>query len=130
IGMLKSNPLSSTKEMEVWFTPLFFKLENGILETGRMDALAAGSVHFCSWGNINLVKDRIDMILGLTADTLKRVFGLKQISKSYVLKIPITGSIHDPKLAASAGAAKIAALIAAQRAPKGAGGLLNIFLQP
>lgn len=130
IGMLKNSPLSGTKEMTVWFTPLFFKLENGLLQTGRMDALAAKSVRFCTWGNVDLVKNRLDMTLGLTSETLQRAFGLKQVSDSYVLKIPITGSIQDPKLAVSAGAAKIAALLAAQHAPKGAGGLLNLFLQP
>lgn len=130
ISMLKNNPLARTKEMTVWFAPLFFKLENGVLQTGRMDALAAKSVRFCTWGNIDLVKDKLDMTLGLTAETLKKAFGVKRITDNYVLKIPITGSIRDPKLGVAAGAAKIAALVAAQHAPKGAGGLLNLFLQP
>lgn len=129
IGMLKTSPLTQAKEMDVWFTPLYFKLENGVLETGRMDALAAKSIRFCSWGNVDLVKEKLDMTLGLTAETLKSVFGLKMLSDGYVLKIPITGSIRSPKLSVGAGAAKIAALLAAQNAPKG-GGLLNLFLQP
>ncbi len=130
IGMLKGSPLVKTKEMDVWFTPLFFKLENGVLQTGRMDALAAKSVRFCTWGNVDLAKDKLDMILGLTAETLKRVFGLKLVTEEYVLKIPITGTIQSPKLAVASGAAKIAALVAAEHVPKGAGGLLNLFLQP
>lgn len=132
ISLLKNDFFSRTKEMEVWFTPLFFSLDNGLVQTGRMDALAAGKIRFCTWGNIDLNRDKVDMILGLTAETLRFSFGLKRVPSDYVLKIPITGTIRHPKVAAAAAAAKIAALIAAQHAPGGGlkGGLLNIFMQP
>ena len=129
IGLLKSSPLKRTREMEVWFTPVYFKIENGMLQAGRMDALAANSVRFCTWGTINLVNEKLNMILGLNSETLKRVFGLKMITHEYVLKIPITGSIQKPKLAVGTAAAKIAALVAAEHT-QGSKGLLNLFLQP
>jgi len=128
ISLLKNGSLSRTREMEVWFTPLFFKLENGVVQTGRMDALAASSIRFCTWGDMDLSKNRIKMILGLTADTLKNAFGLKKLSNDYVLKIPITGTIEQPKLDTGSAAAKIAAMLATEHAP--GGGILNIFLQP
>jgi hypothetical protein len=129
---LKGNPLSKTKQMSVWFTPLSFSIENGVLHSGRMDALIANSVHLCTWGSIDLQTQKLHMYLGIPADTLKSAFGLKNLSANYVLKIPIRGSVKDPDLKTNSATAKIAAMVAAQQIPKkGAvlGGLVNAFAQ-
>ncbi len=132
VSLLKNNFFSRTKEMEVWFTPLFFKLQNGVMQTNRMDALAAQAIRFCTWGNIDLVNDKLDMVLGFTAETLRDTLRIKRVPTDYVLKIPMTGTIQKPKLAVAAGAASIAALLAAKHLPGGgyAGGLVNTFMQP
>lgn len=131
IGLLKMQPFVKAKEMQVWFTPLTFRLKDSILFTERMDALAAGSLRFCTWGNLNLEKESIDMILGLTAETLRKL-GIKRVPSTYVLKIGLNGTIDHPKLAIAAGTAQLAALIAAQHKAGGgvSGGLLNLFTQP
>jgi hypothetical protein len=132
VSLLKNDFFTHTKEMEIWFTPLSFKLTNGIMQTNRMDALASDTIRFCTWGNIDLVKDNLNMVLGFTAETLRSTFHIKRVPSEYVLQIPMTGTIQKPKLAVAAGEAKIAALLAAQHAPGGgfSGGLVNIFTQP
>ena len=95
-----------------------------------MDALVANSLHLCSWGDIELEKGRLDMSLGLTADTLRKAFGIRNLADDYVLKIQLKGTVAEPKLATSAALAKIAALLAAQKTAKGLpGGIVNLFTQ-
>lgn len=130
LSLLKSNRLSGSEEMEAWFTPLQFKVEKGELEADRMDALFADSIHLCTWGKIDLVHNLLDMYLGLPSDTLARSFGIQNLPRNYVLKIPIEGSPQNPEIGTKAAAAKIGALIAAQQIPKKGsifGGLFNAF---
>ena len=130
ISLFKNKFLFGTKEMTIWFSPLYFRLQNGLLQTSRMDALVADTIHICSWGNIDWIHDRLDMNLGLPADTLKSAFGIDPLPREYVLKIPISGSTQNPKLATGTALAKIAALLAAQKTPhKLSNGILNIFTQ-
>ncbi|HSX26675.1 MAG TPA: hypothetical protein VLE89_06685 [Chlamydiales bacterium] len=125
IRFLKAKRLSDAKEMNAWFTPLSVHFENGTLHTGRMDALLADSIHICTWGNIDLIHDRLNIILGLPADTLSQSFGIQNLSENYVLKVPIHGSTQEPELDKGPAAAKIAALLAAQQIPGKKGGLLG-----
>lgn len=129
IGLLKERSRASL--MDVWFTPLFFELANGDLKTGRLDALIDGSIRICTWGTIHLIDDQMDMILGLTAQTLRNSFGVKNLPEEYVLKIPLTGSTRKPNLATGTAAAKIAALLAAQKTPHTwlSGSILGVFTQ-
>ncbi len=130
MALLKSENLSNLKQMNAWFTPVEFSVRDGEVRTGRTDLLLADSVHLCTWGDINLARDQIDMSLGLPADTLSKAFGLKNLPSHYVLKIPIRGPTQDPDIETGPAAAKIAALLAAQNLPKktGAfGGIVNLF---
>lgn len=132
ISLLKLNPLSKTREMNVWFTPLVFQVENGVVHTDRMDALVADSIHVCTWGYIDLVKDKVHINLGIPADTLQKTFKIKNLSDSFVLKVPIRGSTKEPDMDKGPAAAKIAAMIAASQIPKKNGvfgSLVNAFTQ-
>lgn len=132
ISLLKATPLLDAKQMNVWFTPISFRIEGGQVQTERMDALLADSIHICTWGRIDLIRDQIHMFLGLPADTLQKSFGIQNLSPNYVLKIPIRGSTKEPDIATGPAAAKIGALIAAGNVPKKGwlGGIANLFSNP
>lgn len=132
ISLLKATRLSEAKQMNSWFTPVQFRISKGILEAGRMDALLADSIHVCTWGKINLLNDRIDMILGLPADTLEHFFGIANLPPHYVLKVQVRGSTQDPDIVKGPAVAKIAALIAAGQIPKKGflGGVAELFSSP
>lgn len=132
ISLLNVSRLSSVREMDVWFTPVTFQIDRGILQSGRMDLLLADSIHLCTWGNVNLIKDQLDMILGLPADTLRQSFGIKNLSENYVLKIDVRGSTKEPDIATGPAGAKIAALLAAGQIPKKGvfGGIVDIITKP
>ncbi len=132
ISLLKLNPLSKTREMNVWFTPLVFRVYKGIVHTDRMDALVADSIHICTWGYIDLGQDKVHINLGIPADTLQKTFKIKNLSDNYVLKVPIRGTTKEPDLEKGPAAAKIAAMIAASQIPKKGGvfgGLVNAYTQ-
>jgi hypothetical protein len=132
ISILKAERLSDATQMNAWFAPVTFSIVNGILQAGRMDALLADSIHICTWGNIDIVRDQIDMFLGLPADTLQQSFGIKNLPPSYVLKIKIRGTTKKPEIVKGPAVAKIAALIAAGQIPKKGilGGLADLISTP
>lgn len=121
------------KKIEIWFTPVTFSIQNGLIQLGRMDALLSQSIHVCTWGDINLQKDKIRMTLGLPADTLEQSFGIQNLSRNYVLKIPIRGSLNNPEFETGPAVAKIATMATAQQIPttggKIFGGIVGVFAQ-
>lgn len=129
IALLKAGSLPNASVMNIWFTPVSFQIDRGILRAGRLDALLADSIHICTWGNIDLLKDRLDMTLGLPADTLKKAFGIKNLPDNYVMKVGVQGTTGSPIIDKTAAAAKIAALIATSQIPKKGilGGLSDLF---
>lgn len=132
ISILNADRLSNASEMNAWFTPVTLKIKKGLLEAGRMDALLADSIHVCTWGKIDLIKDQIDMTLGITADALQQAFRLKNLPENYVLTIPVRGTTKDPEIVKGPAIAKIAALIAASQIPKDGvlGGLADLVSKP
>lgn len=108
----------STNQVDAWFNAADFKLRDGLLELSRTDALLANSFHICGWGSADLVKEQLDMILGIPADTLSKSLGIKNVSSNYVLQIPVTGTFHSPQFDTGSATAKIAALIAAGQIQK------------
>jgi hypothetical protein len=112
VSLLKADRLSDSSEMTRWFSPFAFQIDQGILTAGRLDALLADSIHICTWGQINLLNDQLNMVLGIPGDTLRSAFGLSELSDDKVLIIDIKGTTSHPEINKGAAAAKIAALIA------------------
>ncbi len=132
LSFFKESLLANEREVNGWFTPVDFSLQQGRLTMGRMDVLIADRVHVCSWGQIDWIKDRVDMILGIPADTLESSFGIRNLSKNYVLKVEVRGTTEEPEIVKGPAAAKIAALIAASQVPKKGvlGGIAELFSSP
>lgn len=117
IQLLQSRRLSGRQQMNAWFTPVSFQVQNGVLFAGRLDALLADSIHICSWGKVNLLNEELNMYIGLPADTLASSFGITGLSSDYVLKIPLRGTISNPDLVTSPAVAQITSMAATQALP-------------
>ena len=124
LTLLKQAPSS---HMPVWFSPLFFSIDQGIFYGGRVDALISQSVHVCAWGNIDIASSNLDLIFGIPADTLTSAFEIKGLSRNYVLKIPVRGPISDPSFETKSAASKIAAMVTGQQLSKKAGIFGTLF---
>jgi hypothetical protein len=130
-ALLNNAKIASSKAL-VWFTPLEFAISKGTLQMGRVDALIANSVHLCGWGNAQLSTTKLDMRLGIPADTLEQSLGISSLSRNYVLQIPVSGTLQNPKFDTGPAAAKIAALVAGKQISKfskKAGALGGLFSQ-
>ncbi|MDD5644798.1 MAG: hypothetical protein PHO00_05060 [bacterium] len=108
VSFLKS---ASGQSMNANFTPLKASLRKGIARYSRMDTIIANSFHTATWGSIDIVNDRLDIMLGLTSDTLDKVFDLEDLPENYILEIPIYGSTSNPKVDWSKAAATIGSLL-------------------
>ncbi len=107
VAFLKS---TSGQNTTARFTPLKASLRKGTARYSRMDTIIANSFHTVTWGTIDISNDKLDIILGLTSDTLDKVFDLEDLPEDYILEIPIRGSTANPKVDWSKAAAKIGTL--------------------
>ena len=111
LSLLHRGQLASS-QVPIWFTPVSFSIDKGLLNAGRIDALIANSVHVCAWGKVDLISSNLDMILGIPSDTLESALGVQGLSRNYVLRIPVQGTIQKPELDTGPAAAKITAFLA------------------
>lgn len=114
LGLLKSS-LSKSKELKLWFTPIDLHIMRGIVDIERTEILVDNSLEVCTWGRVDLIKERVDMVLGLTAQCLKKAFGIKDLKSDYVLQLPMTGPLNNVKLDTGKATAKITALLLWQK---------------
>ncbi len=96
----------------VWFTPLYFSFNKGVLKVERVDMLLSNSYPLALWGTIDFGKDRVHLELGIGANTLQNAFGLSKLPDDYILPLPIRGSVSKPKLDKPRATVKIGTLIA------------------
>jgi hypothetical protein len=132
LGLLKLSQFSQNQNLELWFAPLDFHITNSLMECERTEILIAGDYQVCVWGKLNFISRKIDMVLGLTADSLKAAFGITNLPDNYVLQIPMKGSMDKVKINTGKAAAKIAALLLWQQKSSSdqgaAGSLLDKFI--
>jgi len=136
LGLLKLKQFDKTTDLMLWFAPLDLSVEQGVVDMERTEILLADAFDVCLWGNVDLVKEEVDMTLGLTAQALSKAFGIKNLPENYVLRIPMRGKADNVQIDTGKATSKIALLLAWQHAqtagalgkgPTGAlvGGLLN-----
>lgn len=111
--------VSNRSVIPVEFTPLYFSLQNGTFAFQRMDMLVMDSYPIATWGFVNLPADKVNMVIGLTSQALRKAFNIQNLSKDYVLQIPYKGSIDNAVIDRKNVTAKIAALVAANHGPEG-----------
>lgn len=113
-ALLNRGSLASSTAV-IWFTPIDFSIDTGLFRMGRIDALIAYAIHLAAWGNIDLLTSKLDMRLGIPADTLALTLGIQSLSRNSVLQIPVHGTIQNPDCDTGSAAAKIAALVAGKQ---------------
>ncbi|MBS0616058.1 MAG: hypothetical protein JSR58_05855 [Verrucomicrobia bacterium] len=122
LGILKFGP-SKNEALHLWFAPIDLHVKNGVIDWERTEILLADTFDVCLWGTVDLPKNDVQMILGLTADALRRAFGIKDLPQKYVLHVPITGTLDNVKINSGAATAKVAALMIWQKKAVAGGAL-------
>lgn len=115
LGLLQSKQ-EKNKDLVLWFAPVDLSIKQGITNIERTEILLANTHDICIWGNIDLTKKYVDMVLGLTASTLKKAFGIKNLPDNYVLTLPMKGPMNNVQINTKKATAKMALLLAWQKA--------------
>jgi hypothetical protein len=124
--------LDSSKEMNLWFTPLYLQVQYGTLVCQRVDVLIDDRAHLCAWGSVDLPHDHMDLRVGIFGESLRKAFPMRNIDDNYVLQLPLRGPIGSAKIDKKYATAKIASLsLSGSRDKTGAviGGLLGAAAQ-
>jgi hypothetical protein len=114
LGLLKSKQFDKSGELFLWFAPIDFSIKQGIADIERTEILLADTFDVCVFGKFDLVKAYVDMILGLTAQTLSKAFGIKNLPENYVLTVPMKGPADNVQINTNKATAKVALLLAWQ----------------
>lgn len=101
-----------TDQISVWFTPLYLRMNEGVLKIERVDLLITDCYHIATWGKLNFPADKVSMIIGLTGQALSKAFKVHGLVKDDMLQLPLKGPINNPALDKSKAMAKIATLVA------------------
>ncbi|MBS0656539.1 MAG: hypothetical protein JSR46_12240, partial [Verrucomicrobia bacterium] len=84
-------------EIPIWFTPLYIEVKHGTVTCNRTDALLANAFPIATWGKIDLLHDKIDMVLGISGAALSRAFGITTLTPEYLVQIPVRGTVQSPQ---------------------------------
>lgn len=82
----------SDPQVNIWFTPIYFQLENGLLSLKRFDMLIENAYTLANWGSIDLKTNKSQFVLGLDSHTLQKAFGVQGLNEKYILQIPFSSS--------------------------------------
>ncbi|CUI16832.1 conserved putative membrane protein [Candidatus Protochlamydia naegleriophila] len=99
-------------QFTIWFTPLYFQLNKGQLSLKRLDLLVANQYTLASWGDIDLNTQKMNLVLGLSAQSLRYAFNIQGLDQNYFLQIPIKGRKGHIEIDKKRAAGRISALVA------------------
>jgi hypothetical protein len=109
LALLNMGQAANSEDLDVWLTPIYMKVQGGVINCQRADALVANKIHMITWGDVDLGQDRIKMVVAIPEETLTAL-RLKIVSPTPErgLQIPITGSSSNPKVDTTPATARLA----------------------
>ncbi|MFS8563086.1 MAG: hypothetical protein LVR00_01630 [Rhabdochlamydiaceae bacterium] len=118
VGILKLSTVSKEKEIGIWFSPINLTLKDGVIEVERTEALIADAYQICTWGTVDLINNDVNLVLGLTESCLRKAFKIQNLPDTYVLQIPVTGTLEDIHVNTLLATTKVSELILWQQKGK------------
>lgn len=102
----------SNAPISLWFAPLDFSLNQGTVTVERTEVLFERGYQIAFWGKVNFLKQYVNMILGLTEQSLKKALGIHGLPHNFVLQIPVEGPFNHVRINKELATARIAFLLA------------------
>ncbi len=102
---------SSEPDTSIWVAPVEMSMKNGLMYVDRTEILYNNTYEVATWGDVNFRSKNVDMVLGLTAQSLRAAFGIRNIDPDYVLKVPVEGRFGSIEINKKVALAKIALLV-------------------
>jgi len=113
--------------ISIWFAPMEFNIKSGLMYVDRTEILYNRAYQVALWGDINFVRRYVDMILGLTAQSLRAALGIGGLDPSYVLQVPVKGPFGNVQVDKGTATSRIALLIARKQVAPRAGVWGQVF---
>lgn len=125
LGLLGNN---TNKLVPAWVTPLYVHMNNGKITLERVDMLLGNLYPIAAWGIVDLDKDKVAMVIGISGTALKNALGVSSVDANYMLQIPLKGTLDNVKIDKKKAAARISSLALQGQGTKGAvlGTILDI----
>jgi hypothetical protein len=117
LALLGNNGLDS---LPIWVTPIYIEMHEGKINLLRVDLLILNRYPIASWGSVDLDKEKVNMIIGITGTALKSAMKFENLDPNYMLQIPFKGPLDNPKIDKKRALTKITSLAASQKGTKGA----------
>ena len=109
LALLGMGNAANGDDLDVWLTPLYLKFQKGVLTCARADALVASKLHMITWGDIDVSRDRINMIVAIPEESLASLrLKIMTPTPERGLQIPITGSSSHPDIDTKRATARLA----------------------
>ncbi len=99
-------------QITVWFTPLYLSFRDGVIQCERLDMLVNELYPIATWGRVDFIKDKVQMVVGLTGTAIQHAFSVDDISQSYMLQLDVQGSTRHAKIDKTKATTRISALVA------------------
>jgi hypothetical protein len=97
------------KATKAWFTPLELEMKDGVIRyRKRLDLLTQETMHLSSWGEVDLGRNRVNLVFAFMADALRHHLRVSRAKDGDALRVPIRGTIDDPKIKLDAALADLA----------------------
>jgi hypothetical protein len=128
LGLFKNSPLNSQEELQLWTTPVYLTIHNGVVNYERSDMLIGHNLQTAFWGRINLYNKNLNMTIAIPGWSLRRLLGVFDMEDYYLL-IPVKGKIPKVSVDWSKASARIAALLARKEPTAGQliGGVIDVI---
>jgi len=110
--LLRLLQASEVKEVTIWATPLFLSMDRGVLSLSRMDMLILDHYHLATWGQVDLAKDNVDLVIGITSEALNYALKIPSLNKGEMLQLPLKGKTRNTKIDQAKAASRIASILA------------------
>lgn len=111
---------SSSDHVLVWLTPAYVSLNQGYVKLERVDMLISDRYPIAAWGDADIGRDRVNMVIGLSGAAIRKAFNIGGIPNNYFLQLPLKGKLHNPSIDKAKAAGRISALVAqSQGGPQG-----------
>ncbi len=109
LSLIKTIP---DNQFVLWFTPVYFNMDKSLLTLRRFDLLVANMYTLASWGTVDVTTNKMDLILGLSTQSLGYAFNIQGLDDDYLLQVPIKGRNGKVEVDKTKVTARITALIA------------------
>lgn len=99
-------------QVTIWTTPVYLNVTKGLVTLYRTDFLLMEQFPMAVWGNVDLPKDSVNMILGIKGEALSRALNLSNVDKETMVQVPIKGSLSNAKVETTKAMTRVWSLVA------------------